>query len=448
MTHSQLSRRTLLKGLGTTMALPILDAMLPGQGLVSSVKAAEAAKAPVRVAFIFFPNGAIMDDWKCQGEGKDFQLSKTLEPLAKFKNDINVFSGLTQHHGRANGDGGGDHARNAGVFLTGCQPRKTSGANIEVGQSVDQAAASLIGTQTKLPSLELGVDRSRNAGNCDSGYSCAYSSNISWKTPSTPMAKEINPRLAFERLFGTGEDFQSKARRDLYRQSILDLVSEDAAKLKKQLGQTDRRKIDEYFTSVRELELRIEQSAVKPTEVPEYELPEGIPRETQQHIRLMYDILALAFQTNTTRIATFMLANAGSNRTYPNVGVTDGHHNLSHHRSDQEKIQKIQKIDQFLVSEFGYFLSKLKSIKEGNGTLLDHCMILYGSAIADGNRHSHDDLPIVLAGGAGGKIPTGRHLVYSNETPLNNLFVSMLNHMGVEKKEIGDSQGPLKGLEG
>ena len=448
MNRTHLSRRTILKGLGTTMALPLLDAMLPGQSFLPSASAAESAGAPVRMAFIFFPNGAIEDAWKCQGEGKDFKLSKTLEPLAEFKNDITVFSGLAQHHGRANGDGAGDHARNAGVFLTGCQPRKTSGANIEVGQSVDQAAASIVGSQTKLPSLELGVDRSRNAGSCDSGYSCAYSSNISWKTPNTPMAKEINPRLAFERLFGTGEDFKSRAKRDLYRQSILDLVSEDAAKLKNRLGQTDRRKIDEYFTSVRELELRIQKSAVAPSEVPEYELPEGIPKETRQHIRLMYDIMALAFQTNTTRIATFMLANAGSNRTYPMVGVTDGHHNLSHHRLDKEKMEKISKIDKYLAGEFAYFLGKLKSIKEAGGNLLDNSMVLYGSAISDGNRHQHHDLPIVLAGRGGGTIQSGRHLVYPKETPLNNLFLSMMHRMGADLKELGDSKGPLKNLEG
>ncbi len=402
----------------------------------------------MRTAFVFFPNGAIMDAWKCEGEGKDFKLSKTLEPLAEFKNDITVFSGLTQNHGRANGDGGGDHARNAGVFLTGCQPRKTSGANIEVGQSVDQAIASAAGSQTKLPSLEVGVDRSRNAGSCDSGYSCAYSSNISWKTPNAPMAKEINPRLAFERLFGTGEDFKSRAKRDLYRQSILDLVSEDAAKLKNRLGQTDRRKIDEYFSSVRELELRLQKSAVTPAEVPEYDLPEGIPKETQEHIRLMYDVMALAFQTNTTRVATFMLANAGSNRTYPNVGVTDGHHNLSHHRLDKEKMEKITKIDKFLAGEFAYFLGKLKSIKEGSGNLLDNSMILYGSAISDGNRHQHHDLPILLAGRGGGSIQAGRHLAYPNETPLNNLFLAMMHRMGADLKEFGDSKGPLKHLEG
>ncbi len=224
-------------------------------------------------------------------------------------------------------------------------------------------------------------------------------------------------------------------------------MSEDAAQLKNRLGQTDRRKIDEYFTSVRELELRIEQSAVAPSEVPEYDLPEGIPKETQQHIRLMYDIMALAFQTNTTRITTFMLANAGSNRTYPMVGVTDGHHNISHHRNDQDKIEKIKKIDKFLVGEFAYFLDKLKSIKEGGKTLLDNSMILYGSAISDGNRHQHDDLPILLAGQGGGSVLSGRHLVYPNETPLNNLFLSMLERMGVDQKSLGDSKGQLKGLD-
>lgn len=430
------------------MALPLLEAMLPGQGLQSVAHGAESGKTPVRMAFVFFPNGAIMDHWACQGKGKDFKFSKTLEPLGDFKDDITIFSGLAQHHGRSNGDGPGDHARNASVFLTGAQPRKTAGANIEVGRSVDQAAAAVVGNQTKLPSLELGVDRSRNAGSCDSGYSCAYSSNISWKTPSTPMAKEINPRLAFERLFGTGEDFKSQARRDEYRQSILDMISEDAKKLKNRLGKTDRRKIDEYFTSVRELEQRIQQSAVTPTEVPEYDLPAGIPKETRQHIRLMYDIMALAFQTNSTRIATFMLANAGSNRTYPEVGVKDGHHSLSHHRNDKDKITKITKVDRFLMDEFAYFLGKLKSIKEGQGNLLDNSMILYGSAISDGNRHRHSELPIVLAGRGGGTIQSGRHLVFSEETPLNNLYLSMIHRVGATKVEgIGDSTGPLKELD-
>jgi hypothetical protein len=444
--NTQISRRTMLRGVGAAMALPLLDAMRPAA--LAAGTASASAVAPVRMAFIFFANGAIMDRWKVKGEGKDFQFSQTLQPLADLKSDINVFSGLTQHHGRANGDGGGDHARNASVFLTGCQAFKTSGADIKLGVSVDQAAAADVGKLTRLPSIELGVDRSQNAGNCDSGYSCAYSSNISWKTPTTPMAKEINPRLAFERLFGSGEDVQKQKRRDAYRQSILDLVAEDARNLKNRLGKTDRQKVDEYFTSVRELEARIQQSAVKAAEVPEYNLPEGIPRDTAEHIRLMYDIMALAFQTDSTRIATFMLANAGSNRSYPEVEVKEGHHSLSHHREDEDKKSQIARIDKFLVEQYAGFLKKLRSIKEGDGTLLDNCMILYGSAIADGNRHSHDDLPIILAGKGGGTIQTDRHLAYPDETPMNNLFLSMLDRVGAKVESIGDSKGRLKHLEG
>ncbi len=437
---TNIPRRTFLRGIGTAMALPVLEAMTP------TARGAQAAKAPVRMAFVFFPNGAIVPTWKPEGKDADWQLSSTLQPLAKHKQDITVFTGLTQHHGRANGDGGGDHARNAGSFLTGAQPRKTAGADIKLGVSVDQAAAQMIGGQTRLPSLELGVERGRNSGNCDSGYSCAYSANISWKSETTPMAKEINPKLAFERLFGSADAAKGQAERDLYRKSILDLVAEDAALLRKKLGNKDQRKLDEYFNSVRELELRIERSATTRTEVPEYDVPEGIPREIDAHIRLMYDVMTLAFQTDTTRISTFMLANAGSNRSYPTIGVNGGHHSLSHHRNDQKKMDDISKIDKYLVTQFAYFLDKLKSVQEGEGTLLDNSLILYGSAIADGNRHSHHDLPIVLAGQGGGQLASGQLRHYPNETPLNNLFVSMCGMAGANVKQLGDSTGPLANL--
>ena len=438
-----LARRTFLKGLGTTMAIPLMEAMMSDAAL-----AAGSSTAPVRSCFIFFPNGAIMPSWTPTGTGKNFQLNTTMKPLEDLKGDLNIFSGLAQHHGRANGDGAGDHARNSGSFLTGAQPRKTSGANIHVGVSADQVAAQHAGKETKLPSLELGIYRGRNAGSCDSGYSCAYSSNISWKTPTTPMAKEINPKLAFERLFGSGseqEKQKGKARRDLYRKSILDLVADDAAQLRKQLGQTDKQKLDEYFSSVRELEQQIERSATKQSEVPDYNVPAGIPKDHGDHIRLMYDIQALAFQTDTTRISSFMLHNAGSNQSYPQVGVRSGHHQLSHHRRDKNKMADIQKIDEYLVGHLAYFLKKLKSIKEGNSTLLDNCMVLYGSAISDADRHAHHDLPIILAGRGGGAIETGRHLQYEKDTPLNNLFLSMVHTMGARSVEgIGDSKGPLK----
>mgnify|MGYP003630070386 FL=1 len=438
-----LKRRTFLKGIGTTMALPLLEIMQPHQSLFSA--ATVAGKPPVRTAFIFFPNGVIGPSWMPQTAGKDYQLPKSLKSLENVKSDINVISGLAQINARALGDGAGDHARCASVYLTSAHPTKTSGADIKAGVSVDQVAAQQVGHQTRLPSLELGMVRGRNAGQCDSGYSCAYSSNISWRTPSTPTAKEIVPKLAFERLFGGGaEKEKQRARHMKDRQSILDLVKHDADQLKKQLGKSDQRKIDEYFSSVREIELRIERSThqekIKP---PEMKLPDGIPSELQEHIRLMYDLLVLAFQTDTTRIATFMVGNAGSNRTYPMVGVNSGHHELSHHQNDEKKMADIQKIDEYLTGQFAYFLDRLKSTPEGNGNLLDNSMICYGSAIGDGNRHTHHDLPIILAGKGGGTIKTGFHHQVKTETPLSNLFVSMLDRAGAPVTSFGDSTGRL-----
>lgn len=440
-------RRTFLKGLGTAMALPWLESVQPLAALAASGKA--PAAPPVRMAFLFVPNGVIMPSWTPTEAGENYELTETLRPLASFKSDINVITGLAQDNGRAKGDGPGDHARSAASFLTGAHPVKTSGANIRVGMSADQVAAEQIGEQTRLPSLEIGIERGRQAGNCDSGYSCAYSSTISWKTPTTPMAKEIDPRLVFERLFVTGKDaLKSLEQRNHFRKSILDLMADDASRLKKKLGQTDRRKVDEYFTSVRELEQRIERGDKAPKQPPPgLAVPEEMPSDLSERIRLMYDLLAVAFQTDTTRVATFMLANEGSNASYPMVGVTDGHHALSHHRNEEDKVSKIQKIDEFLVSEFAYFLDKLKTIKEGDGTLLDHSMILYGSGISDGNRHRHDDLPIVLAGRAGGTIKTGRHIRIPEETPLNNLFLSMLDRVGAKVDELGDSTGRLKEID-
>ena len=437
MSKFHLSRRTVLRGTGTAMALPLLESMN-----ATSVLGAQATP-PKRMAFVFFPNGAIMDSWKPKVEGESFELSQTLQPLKKHKDDLVLFSGLTQHHGRANGDGGGDHARNASSFLTGAQPRKTSGADIHVGVSADQAAAAIIGRETRLPSIELGIDRGRNAGNCDSGYSCAYSSNISWKTPNTPTAKEIHPRLAFERLFGNSQDTLNRKKRDAQRKSILDFVASDAKRLKGKLGQTDRRKIDEYFNSVREIEERIERSAAKKIEVPEYDIPAGMPKEFEQHVRLMYDIMVLAFQTDTTRIATFMTGNAGSNQSFPQVDVKNGHHELSHHRNDSGKMEQISRIDKYLAQQFSYFLDRLKSVKEGSGTLLSNSMILYGSAISDANRHHHHDLPIVLAGQGGGTIRTGRFMHNEKNTPLNNLFMSMFQRVGANMPAFGDSNGVL-----
>ena len=438
MTPLSLNRRTVLRGIGAGLSLPLLDIM---HNPAVTAAGMTAGSPPVRMACLFFANGAIMPDWKPTGEGRDFQFSKSLEPLADLRDDLNILGGLTQHHARANGDGAGDHARNASAFLTGAQPRKTSGADISVGISIDQAVAAQIRTQTRLPSIELGIDRGRNAGNCDSGYSCAYSSNISWKSATTPCAKEVNPRAAFERLFGSPETAADMERRNRNRKSILDFVSDDARRLQKTLGGADRQKLDEYFTSVREIEARVARAVDGPKEIPELALPEGVPAELPEHMRLMFDILVLAFQTDCTRVATLMLADAGSNRTYPEIGVKSGHHELSHHQNHADKIEQIAKIDRYLVEQFKYFLTRMKSVKEGDRTLLDNSMILYGSAIADGNRHNHDDLPVILAGKGGGTIETGRHLVFPKETPLNNLFLAMSDRMGVKLERIGDSTG-------
>ena len=455
MAYSPLARRTFLRGLGLSVGLPLLDAMGP-----RAISAAPPV-APRRAAWVFFPNGAIMQDWTpgvvrdvppepAAGPRAQFELSKTLQGLSDFRDDLIVFTGLAQDEGRAKGDGPGDHARCCSTFLTGAHPFKTAGADIRVGKSVDQVAAELVGHQTRLPSLELGIDKGRNAGNCDSGYSCAYSSNISWKTETTPMAKEINPRLAFERLFGAGESSRSRKLRDYYRKSILDFVANDARQLQSRLGKNDQQKIAEYFTSVRELEQRIVR-AEKASEVerPDFDIPTGVPGSLEEHVRLMYDILVLAFRTDTTRIATYMLGNAGSNRPYPMVDVNDGHHHLSHHGNNAEKMKKIQKIDRYLVDQFAYFLEKLRSVEEGDGTLLDHSMIVYGSGLADGNGHHHHNLPVVMAGGGGGSVTTGRHLSYldsSKEMPLNNLFLSMLERIGASVDRLGDSDGRLPDL--
>jgi hypothetical protein len=445
------SRRSVLKGLGVSLAMPWLEALQPARSLAAA--AGGAPQAPLRMAFLFVPNGVNMDEWTPRQRGYDFELTSILEPLAGVRDDLLVLSGLTHDKGRANGDGPGDHARSASVFLTGAQPRKTSGADIRSGVSVDQAAAQKVGHATKFPSLELGCERGRGAGNCDSGYSCAYSSNISWAAESTPMGKEVNPRLAFERLFADGpqrEVSESQHRRRALQKSILDFVADDARRLQAALGRNDRRKLDEYLTGVREIERRLDRSpaaAESDTESPvRFRGPDDVPEDYAEHVRLMCDVMVLAFQADLTRIATFMLANAGSNRSYRDVDVPDGHHDLSHHGGNPDKLEKIRRINRFHVTQFAYLLQKMKSIPEGDGTLLDHAMIVYGSGLSDGNRHNHDDLPVLLAGRGGGTIDPGRHIVYEGETPMTNLFLAMLDRMGAPVEFIGDSTGRLGGL--
>jgi hypothetical protein len=447
----RLSRRTVLRGLGVSVALPLLEAMRPAS-LLARPADHEPKSAPLRMAFFYVPNGVHMPDWVPGSGGADFGLPALLEPLAAVKEDLLVLSGLSLNPARALGDGGGDHARAMASFLTGAHPRKTDGADLCAGVSVDQVAAQRIGRATRFPSLEIGCEGGKSAGECDHGYSCAYQSNLSWRSETTPVAKEINPRLVFDRLFGSppdGNGGADAARGDRQKKSILDFIGADARQLRSVLGVADRRKLDEYLTGVRELEQRLARSRrALDVGVAKYPRPLGIPADYQEHLRLMGELLVLAFQSDLTRIATFVFANDGSNRSYRTAGVSDGHHDLSHHGGDIAKQEKIKRINQFHAAQLAHIRGNLKGIPEGDGTLLDHCMIVYGSGISDGNSHSHDDLPILLAGKANGSIRTGRHIRYPSETPLTNLYVALLDRMGVNVDGFGDSTGRLTSLEG
>ena len=456
---SSLTRRTVIRdlvirGLGTAIALPWLEAL--GGSLLPTRRALAGGPdggAPRRLAFLFVPNGVHMPDWTPPTEGAGFELPWILEPLASHRREVLVLSGLAQDQAGAHGDGPGDHARSVAVFLTGAHPVKTKGANIRVGVSVDQVAASAIGGATRYASLELGIEHGRQSGDCDSGYSCAYSTNMSWRTPTTPVAKEINPRLVFERLFNDGKSGESKEARERRlrrRKSVLDFVGRDARALHEQLGSADRAKLEEYLAGVREIERRIEKSeqerATALGAAAAFDVPAGVPGDRREHMRLMMDLLVLAFQTDTTRVGTLMLANGGSNATFPWIGVSGAHHGLSHHGGDKEKIAAIRKINRFHVEQFAYLLARMKSVKEGEGTLLDSAMIVYGSGIGDGNRHNHDDLPVLLAGGGGGTLTSGRHVRYPPWTPLSNLYLSLLERVGADRPAFADSTGKLADL--
>ena len=452
------ARRQFLRGLGTLMALPALESVSPLKSLAESAKSdisGASGVLPKRMAFLYVPNGVNMADWTPKAVGSEFDLPTILEPLAGLKSDFSVLSGLTQDAGRAKMDGAGDHARASATWLTSTRIRKTNGVDIHAGVSVDQVAAQRLGRETRFASLELGCDRGQTSGNCDSGYSCAYSFNVAWRTPSSPLPPEVDPSLAFDRLFASAnpeETLERRIRRERAEKSILDFVLEDARTLNSKLGKTDQRKLDEYLTSVRDLERRIEMAKNAGKDLPGFQKPTGIPKNDRNrpdfapHSRLMLDVLALAFQTDATRVATFVMKHDGSDEAYPQIGVPEGHHTLSHHQDDPEKKAKIAKINRFHMEQFAYFLNKLKSIREGSGTLLDQSMIVYGSGLADGNAHAHENLPVLLAGRGGGSIQPGRHIRVPKETPMANLFLSMLDRMGVEAERFGDSTGRLSQL--
>jgi hypothetical protein len=452
--HKPLNRRTLLRGVGATLALPLLDSMSPFMTRV----ARGATTKPVRLGYIYKPNGMIgaCDKsprpflWTPKTEGKAFEFAPSMKSLEPYREHINVFSGLAQVQGRALGDGPGDHARATATFLTGAHPYKTGGADFKLGISADQLAAKELGKYTQLASLELGLESQPLAGNCDSGYTCAYMS-MSWRSPTQPIPVEISPRAAFERLFGDGESTDPAVRQARMEsdKSVLDYVSSSLTRLNTRLGAEDRRKLDEYLDSVRDIERRIRRAEEQSTslELPILERPSAVPADYAEYARLMSDLMVVAWQSDMTRVCSLMLGRDGSNRPYPEIGIADGHHSISHHQGDNEKVEKLIKIDELQVATFAYLLKKMKETKDGEGSLLDHSLVVFGSSLSESNIHTHHDLPIVMAGNAAGRIKGDRHLVYPKETALNNLFLNMLDAADVPTVAgFGDSTGRLTSL--
>lgn len=451
-----IARRTVLRGLGAALALPLLDSMVPT--LAFSAQAKHQTTSPMRLGYVYTPNGIIGCSaksprpfmWTPRTAGADFEFSPTMKALEPYRKDLVAFSGLAQANGRALGDGPGDHARATATFLTGVHPYKTGGADFRLGISADQIAAKAFGTQTPLASIELGLEQPPLAGNCDSGYTCAYMA-MSWRSETSPLPAETNPRAVFERLFGDDESTDPGTRRERLAndRSVLDYVSGSLARLQRRVGTGDRRKLDEYLESVRDIERRIlvTEQENGTTQLPHMARPSGVPDDYVEYAKLMMDLQVIAWQTDMTRVASFTMGRDGSNRAYREIGISDGHHSISHHQNDAERIEKLIKIDQLHVGLFGYLLEKLRTTPDGDGTLLDHSVTVFGSSLSESNLHTHDDLPIVLAGNAGGRIKGNRHLVYNHDTPLNNLFLNMFDAAGVpEVRNFGDSTGRLTDL--
>ncbi len=445
-TNKAMARRTFLRGMGTVVALPLLDSMIP------AIAGTSGARSPIRMGFVYVPNGIIPKDWLPQSEGSAFEFMPTMKPLESMRDKILVVSNLAQNNGRALGDGAGDHARAGATWLTGVHPKKTQGVDIHAGISADQIAAKEMSKSTQFASLEIGLEEPYLAGNCDSGYSCAYTNTISWRSPTTPNPVEVSPRAVFERLFGDGgtTDPAVRLKRNQEDRTILDYVRGDLARMQPGLGARDKSKLDEYFESIRDIERRIQKAEQQSAtmKMPVMERPAGIPDSFEDHAKLMADLMVIAWQTDMTRVITFMMAREGSNRSYREIGVPDGHHSVTHHQNDPVKVAKTQKIDELHVKAFSYLVKRLDETKDGDGTLLDHSMVLYGSSIRDGNVHDHHDLPLLLAGGKTAGIKSGRHIRYAPETPMNNLLLTMLDKAGIPGETLGDSTGKVDQLSG
>ena len=440
VTKLSLPRRTFLRGMGAAVALPLLDAMVP---------ALSAATTPVkRLGFIYLPNGAVMQSWTPKGEGT-LELSTTLSPLEPYKDQTVVLSRLAHGQAEPLGDGNGEHSRASSVWLNGVHPKHTEGADVQAGITADQIAAAEFGKQTPLPSLELAIDLDFLVGNCENGYSCAYMNTVSWRTPTTPLPMENNPRVVFERLFGDGGTREQRLAEMRTDHSILDSVTDDLAHLERDLGGGDRQRLDQYLDAVRAIERRIQLSEAQgaDAELPEnLARPAGIPESYEEHVRLMYDLLSLAFQADLTRVFSFMVGRELGGRPYPQIGVPDPHHGISHHRNDPEKLAKLTKINTHHVGLFTHFLERLQSTPDGDGSLLDSSLVLYGAGLGDSNDHLHYDLPVAVVGGKGAGWRGGRHLRYPKDTPMTNLLISMLDKVGLPAEQFGDSTGRLTAL--
>jgi hypothetical protein len=446
-----LHRRAFLRGLGVCLGLPTLESLTPlARAAESPSLATTASGMPLRAAFIAFANGSNYERWLPKGTGRDYTLNETFAPMEGLKDKFQVITSLAHDAANNWGDGPGDHARSGASFLTGCHAWKTLGSRLHLGISVDQIAARQVGHLTRLDSLQLGVEGARLYGACDTGYPCAYQYNISWANENLPLAPEPNPRAVFEKLFGAGGGKEKEAdlqRRLARRKSVLDFVLDDTRALNRTLGRNDQEKLDQYLDGVRSIEQQIEKAerfGLPETALPR---PEGVPPKHEEHVDLMYDLMALAFQTDSTRVISFCVAPEGSNRPFLELGIPEGHHYLTHHKGNEEKIQKVATIERWYMERYARFLAKLDAMKEPDGTsVLDNSMIVYGGGIGDGDLHNHDELPVVLAGGGGGTLQTGQHLLLKEATPMTNLYVSMLDRMGVQAEKIGDSNGRLEGV--
>ncbi|MBV9506633.1 MAG: DUF1552 domain-containing protein [Acidobacteriia bacterium] len=445
VTKKHLSRRTLLRGMGVSLALPLLDSMIPALTAQSKT----AAKPLQRLGFVYIPHGAVMDKWTPAQKGSGFEFGPVLQPLEPFRDRVVVVSGLAHHQADSLGDGGADHARSSPCFLSAVHPKRTEGEDVRAGVTIDQIAAQKIGQETQFPSLEVATeDMTGLVGACDTGYSCAYMNTISWRTPTTPNPMEINPRVVFERLFGEGGSAAEQMARLEEDRSVLDTITREAKHLQVGLPARDRTRVSEYMENVREIERRIQKASKQAggsgIEVPE--APVGIPDSWDEHAKLMFDLLALSYQADITRVFTFMLARELSQRTYPQVGVPDPHHATSHHQDNPEKLAKLVKIQNYHVSMLAHFLEKLRATPDGDGNLLDHTLLLYGSSMSNSNIHNHSPLPVLLAGGGAGALQGGRHLKYPEGTPMANMLLTVMNKAGVSQEKVGDSTGPLAEL--